>query len=58
MKALLVIDAQNGIVTKKDFSSVLHSIKQLISIFTSRKEPVFFLLQEDEQGNGDLVPGN
>lgn len=50
MRALLVIDVQNAIVTFKDFNEELKRIKEIIKEFKKNKEPVIFIrnLEDDE----------
>lgn len=54
MKALLVIDAQNGIINFKDFTRELHKIENVIQKFKSRNEPVIFIKQIDENKESSL----
>lgn len=54
MKALLVIDAQNGIINFKDFTRELNKIKNVVQKFKSRNEPVIFIKQIDENKESSL----
>ena len=48
MKALLVIDAQNGIVNHKDFTGELKRMDSIIGDFKGRGRPVIFMRHFDE----------
>lgn len=48
MKALLVIDAQNGIVNQKDFTEELKRIERIIGNFKEKGRPVFFMRHFDD----------
>ncbi|WP_017186254.1 isochorismatase family protein [Alkalibacillus haloalkaliphilus] len=54
MKALLVIDAQNGIVNFKDFSEELSLIEKVIRAFKAENLPVIFMKQVDDMEESPL----
>lgn len=54
MKALLVIDVQNGIVNFKDFSEELNLIENIIKDFKSRNLPVIFMRHFDQEEESPL----
>lgn len=48
MKALLVIDAQNGIINFKDFKEELSLMKKIIEDFKEQELPVIFMKHLDD----------
>jgi nicotinamidase-related amidase len=60
MKALLIIDMQNGSFTREtpryNSVNVVHHINQLSEFFRTRKDVVIFI-QHDGSLNGDFIPG-
>ncbi|MGO1368833.1 MAG: isochorismatase family protein [Senegalia sp. (in: firmicutes)] len=54
MKALLVIDVQNGIVNMRDFKEELSLIENVISDFKEKRYPVIFLRHMDEDKGSSL----
>jgi nicotinamidase-related amidase len=60
MKALLIIDMQNGSFTKEtprhNADNVVHHINQLSGVFRANKDMVIFI-QHDGSLNGDFIPG-
>ncbi|TFB22912.1 isochorismatase family protein [Filobacillus milosensis] len=54
MKALLVIDVQNGIVNAKDFSEELKNIEKIIQDFKHQNLPVIFMRHIDQEEESPL----
>lgn len=54
MKALLVIDVQNGLVESGDFSEELTLIEKVIKDFKKENRPVFFIRHVDEMKESPL----
>jgi len=54
MKALLVIDAQNGIINFKDFTEEMRLIEQVIKDFKEKELPVIFMKHLDETEESPL----
>ena len=58
MKALLVIDVQNGIVDQKDFTEELKRIERIIGDFKDSGRPVFFMRHFDDAEESPLYKGS
>lgn len=54
MRALLVIDVQNGIVNFKDFSEELSLMEKVIQEFKESQEPVIFMRHFDDLPDSPL----
>lgn len=57
MKALLVIDVQNGIINAGNFDKQLTHIEQMIHDFKERSLPVIFMQHEDDIEESPLYRG-
>lgn len=58
MKALLVIDVQNGIVNYGDFTEELASIQKAILEFKTKDLPIFFMKHLDNEEGSSLLEGS
>ncbi|GAA0493565.1 hypothetical protein GCM10008986_20040 [Salinibacillus aidingensis] len=58
MKALLVIDVQNGLVNKGNFQEEISRIEKVIEDFRENKEPVLFMRHLDDTENSPLYKGS
>ena len=58
MRALLVIDVQNGIVNFKDFSEELATIENVITDFKENNLPVIFIRHMDDAEESPLCRGS
>ncbi|MGM8215861.1 isochorismatase family protein [Bacillaceae bacterium W0354] len=54
MKALLVIDVQDGIVNFRDFGVELQNIERVIKDFKKRRKPVIFIQHFDDNKESPL----
>ncbi len=54
LKALLVIDVQNGLVELGDYTQELHRIEQLITDFQKNNQPVIFMRHVDDEEESAL----
>ncbi|WP_319417947.1 isochorismatase family protein [Virgibacillus necropolis] len=54
MKALLVIDVQNGLVNKGNFQVEISRIEKVIGDFKENEEPVIFIRHLDDAENSPL----
>lgn len=57
MKALLVIDFQNGFLQLGDFSLEKERVMNLIKEFTRNEQPVIFLRHKDEHSQSPIADG-
>lgn len=58
MKALLVIDVQNGLVNKGDFSKEISLMENIIKDFKKDKNPVIFMRHYDDFEESPLRKGS
>ena len=58
MKALLVIDFQNGFLQLGDFSAEKEKVAKLIKVFTQHKQPVLFIRHRDESSESPIADGS
>ena len=58
MEALLVIDTQNGLLDKKDFSEEIRKIKNLIAYFKNNNSIVIFTKHIDRDEKSIFYEGS
>lgn len=58
MKALLVIDVQNGIVNFADFNEEISTMEKVINDFKEKNLPVIFIRHLDEIKESPLYKGS
>ncbi|MET1248828.1 isochorismatase family protein [Sporolactobacillus sp. STCC-11] len=57
MRALLVIDVQQGFVDAGNFAAMVDRIEQLVHVFKKNNEPVFFIRHHDEDSHSLIQEG-
>lgn len=58
MKALLVIDVQNGLIEKGDFQTELSVMERVIKDFKNNGDPVIFMKHLDDDEKSPLYTGS